>query len=87
LESQEKFEKLGKLSRSEDEDIRRAPRHCERSEAIQPCAVNSGLLRRFAPRNDGTRARHCERSEAIQRVHYDARQAQKTRRERRVRTQ
>jgi hypothetical protein len=28
------------------------PRHCERSEAIQLCAVNSGLLRRLAPRND-----------------------------------
>jgi hypothetical protein len=28
-------------------------RHCQRSEAIQPCAVNSGLLRRLAPRNEG----------------------------------
>jgi hypothetical protein len=28
------------------------PRHCERSEAIQFCAVNSGLLPRLAPRND-----------------------------------
>ena len=27
-------------------------RHCERSEAIQLCVVNSGLLRRSAPRND-----------------------------------
>jgi len=30
-----------------------APRHCERSEAIQLWAMNSGLLRRIAPRNDG----------------------------------
>src|SRR5712671_2862151 len=30
-------------------------RHCERSEAIQYCATKrkTGLLRRFAPRNDG----------------------------------
>jgi hypothetical protein len=28
-------------------------RHCERSEAIQSVAGRSGLLRRFAPRNDG----------------------------------
>jgi hypothetical protein len=30
-------------------------RHCERSEAIQYCAAKpkAGLLRRFAPRNDG----------------------------------
>jgi hypothetical protein len=26
--------------------------HCERSEAIQSLALASGLLRRFAPRND-----------------------------------
>jgi|SRR4051812_26646851 hypothetical protein len=30
------------------------------------CTVNSGLLRRGGPRNDGARLRHCERSEAIQ---------------------
>jgi hypothetical protein len=30
------------------------PRHCERSEAIQlGTAKTDGLLRRFAPRNDG----------------------------------
>jgi hypothetical protein len=29
------------------------PRHCERSEAIQSNTCGSGLLRRFAPRNDG----------------------------------
>src|SRR3982074_3494787 len=29
-----------------------SPRHCERSEAIHVAAQN-GLLRRFAPRNDG----------------------------------
>src|ERR1700716_2068880 len=28
-------------------------RHCERSEAIQQAAKQAGLLRRFAPRNDG----------------------------------
>jgi len=28
-------------------------RHCERSEAIQHCEPSPGLLRRFAPRNDG----------------------------------
>ncbi len=28
-------------------------RHCERSEAIQLCQIKAGLLRRFAPRNDG----------------------------------
>ena len=28
-------------------------RHCERSEAIQCRQVKAGLLRRFAPRNDG----------------------------------
>jgi hypothetical protein len=28
-------------------------RHCERSEAIQGRDKDSGLLRRFAPRNDG----------------------------------
>jgi hypothetical protein len=28
-------------------------RHCERSEAIQSFPPKSGLLRRFAPRNDG----------------------------------
>jgi hypothetical protein len=28
-------------------------RHCERSEAIQTCLAKTGLLRRFAPRNDG----------------------------------
>ena len=28
-------------------------RHCERSEAIQSRVRDSGLLRRFAPRNDG----------------------------------
>src|ERR1700716_134313 len=28
-------------------------RHCERSEAIQQAARQAGLLRRFAPRNDG----------------------------------
>jgi hypothetical protein len=28
-------------------------RHCERSEAIQPPRRRRGLLRRFAPRNDG----------------------------------
>jgi hypothetical protein len=27
-------------------------RHCERSEAIQRGHVGTGLLRRFAPRND-----------------------------------
>jgi hypothetical protein len=60
------------------------PRHCERSEAIQlfcsrrksgllswagVALRKAGLLRRFAPRNDGavvTLRRHCERSEAIQ---------------------
>ncbi len=30
-----------------------ASRHCERSEAIQFCSAEAGLLRRFAPRNDG----------------------------------
>jgi hypothetical protein len=29
-------------------------RHCERSEAIQSRTAKSGLLRRFAPRNDGS---------------------------------
>jgi hypothetical protein len=29
-----------------------SPRHCERSEAIH-CCNKAGLLRRFAPRNDG----------------------------------
>jgi hypothetical protein len=28
-------------------------RHCERSEAIQKLQAKNGLLRRFAPRNDG----------------------------------
>ena len=28
-------------------------RHCEQSEAIQHCEPSVGLLRRFAPRNDG----------------------------------
>jgi hypothetical protein len=28
-------------------------RHCERSEAIQSPEAKPGLLRRFAPRNDG----------------------------------
>ncbi len=32
---------------------RHAHCHCERSEAIQGCACGPGLLRRFAPRNDG----------------------------------
>jgi hypothetical protein len=46
-------------------DLRKCPtRHCERSEAIQLLSHKAGLLRRFAPRNDG--ACHCERSEAIQ---------------------
>jgi hypothetical protein len=32
----------------------RLGRHCERSEAIQSLIfVSTGLLRRFAPRNDG----------------------------------
>ena len=49
-------------------------RHCERSEAIQPQQrrIPSGLLCRFAPRNDDRRLsnpfRHCERSEAIQTI-------------------
>jgi hypothetical protein len=33
---------------------RQAGRHCERSEAIQERWRVSGLLRRFAPRNDGS---------------------------------
>jgi hypothetical protein len=28
-------------------------RHCERSEAIQKASSKTGLLRRYAPRNDG----------------------------------
>jgi hypothetical protein len=32
-------------------------RHCERSEAIHSDKVQSGLLRRFAPRNDGGKAK------------------------------
>ena len=33
-------------------------RHCERSEAIHSSAKKNGLLRRFAPRNDGELRRH-----------------------------
>jgi hypothetical protein len=50
--------KLRQIIRSEDGHIKQNARksqlrHCERSEAIQLCVLNSGLLRRFAPRNDG----------------------------------
>ena len=31
----------------------KATRHCERSEAIQGAPTPTGLLRRYAPRNDG----------------------------------
>src|SRR5579884_1533651 len=45
--------------------------HCERSEAIQPFQRSkTGLLRRFAPRNDGEVA---NRSNLIPLVHNDAR--------------
>src|SRR5882672_12592912 len=37
-------------------------RHCERSEAIQDHARDSGLLRRFAPRNDGLRPSRLRRA-------------------------
>src|SRR5690348_17684898 len=36
-----------------------SPRHGERSEAIQGGARDSGLLRRYAPRNDGTASELC----------------------------
>ena len=39
--------------RREDERVCLSDRHCERSEAIQNRGADSGLLRRFAPRNDG----------------------------------
>jgi hypothetical protein len=57
-----------------------APRLCEPLAARQSSVSRkafppaSGLLRRFAPRNDGVRVRHCERSEAIQRFCHPERQ-------------
>jgi hypothetical protein len=42
-------------------------RHCERSEAIQRPQRKTGLLRRFAPRNDGIASTVILRSRALAR--------------------
>jgi hypothetical protein len=50
LFGRKRYSKLGRIAPRECGGVSR--RHCERSEAIQ-LAKKAGLLRRFAPRNDG----------------------------------